>query len=116
MITLELPWPPSSNHFQGQKFGKRFLSAKTKAFRLHVSEMVSELNLAPLACELELFMALFPPDKRKRDIDNYIKQTFDALQHAGVFDDDSQISKLTVVKNPPLRGGKCNVVICKVGD
>jgi crossover junction endodeoxyribonuclease RusA len=111
MMTLTLPWPPSTNHFQGQKCGKRFLSAKTKEFRLHVSEMVSELSLAPLTCELELFIALFPPDKRKRDIDNYIKQTFDALQHAGVIEDDSQITKLTVIKQPPVKGGKCNVVI-----
>ena len=112
MLSLDLPWPPSANHYQGQKYGKRFLSEKTKAFRLHVSEMAAERNLAPLTCELELFIALFPPDKRKRDIDNYIKQTFDALQHAGVIEDDSQITKLTVIKRPPTKGGKCNVVIC----
>lgn len=111
MIAIDLPWPPSANHFMGQKFGKRFLSAKTKAFRLQVSEKAAELNLAPLTCELELFLALYPPDKRKRDIDNYIKQTFDALQHAGIFEDDSQISKLTVIKHPPIKGGKCSVVI-----
>lgn len=111
MVTLDLPWPPSANHFQGQKFGKRFLSAKTKAFRLRVSEEVAKSNLAPLTQALEVFLALYPPDKRKRDIDNYIKQTFDALQHAGVFEDDSQINKLTVIKHKPIKGGKCAVVI-----
>lgn len=113
MRSYELPWPPSANHFQGQRYGKRFLSAKTKLFRLKVSDEVAKSNLAPLAQALEVFIALYPPDKRKRDIDNYIKQTLDALQHAGVYEDDSQINKLTVIKHNPIKYGKCNVVICE---
>lgn len=111
MRTYELPFPPSTNHFQGQRNGKRFLSAKTKLFRLQVSEEVSKSNLAPLAQALEVFIALYPPDKRKRDIDNYIKQTLDALQHAGVFEDDSQIYHLDIIRRQPIKGGKCKVVI-----
>ena len=111
MISIELPFPPSANHFMGQRCGKRFLSAKTRLFRQEVSDRVSALNVAPSTQALEVFIALYPPDKRKRDIDNYIKQTFDALQHAGVFEDDSQVYHLDVIKHSPVKGGKCKVVI-----
>ena len=111
MIALDIPWPPSANHFMGQRNGKRFLSASTKLFREKVSDIVSELNLDTTTQALEVFIALYPPDKRKRDIDNYIKQTFDALQHAGVFEDDSQVYHLDVIKHSPVKGGKCKVVI-----
>ena len=113
MITLDIPWPPSVNHFQGQNGNKRFLSAKTRLFRQKVSDTVSELNLGTLTQACEVFIALYPPDKRKRDIDNYIKQTLDALQHAGVFEDDSQVNKLTVIKHEPIKYGKCSVVVCE---
>jgi crossover junction endodeoxyribonuclease RusA len=39
-------------------------------------------------------MDAFPPDRRRRDLDNIQKPVLDALQHAGVYEDDSQIDLL----------------------
>ena len=39
-------------------------------------------------------MDAFPPDRRRRDLDNLQKPLLDALQHAGVYEDDSQIDLL----------------------
>ena len=50
-------------------------------------------------------IALYPPDRRKRDIDNVLKPTLDALQKAGVYKDDSQIVRLNVSKESPVKGG-----------
>jgi Holliday junction resolvase RusA-like endonuclease len=47
---------------------------------------------SPVACRV----TVCPPDNRKRDLDNILKALFDALQHAGVIEDDSQIRKLMV--------------------
>ncbi|NBW23084.1 MAG: RusA family crossover junction endodeoxyribonuclease, partial [Caulobacteraceae bacterium] len=41
----------------------------------------------------------FPPDKRKRDLDNVLKSLLDALTHANVWDDDSQIDDLRIYRN-----------------
>lgn len=39
---------------------------------------------------------LYPPDKRKRDIDNVLKCLFDVLQHGGAIEDDALIRELYV--------------------
>jgi len=45
---------------------------------------------------LTLVVSLFPPDRRKRDLDNFCgKALQDALQHSGIFEDDSQIDLCT---------------------
>lgn len=115
MIVLDLPFPPSVNHFQGQNGRYRFLSAKTKEFRAKVSDAVAELNLGTLTQELGVFLALYPPDKRKRDVDNYSKQVFDAIQHAGLIGDDYQFDKLVAVRHNPIKSGKCRVVLIESG-
>jgi crossover junction endodeoxyribonuclease RusA len=48
-------------------------------------------------------MDAYPPDHRRRDIDNLIKATADALQHAGVYEDDSQVDLLVVRRCEPDR-------------
>ena len=56
-------------------------------------------------------MILRPRDKRKMDIDNRIKATLDALEHAGVFDDDFQVDHLEMIRGEPIKGGLLHVVI-----
>lgn len=56
-------------------------------------------------------MVLFPRDKRKIDIDNRIKAVLDALQDAGVFDDDFQVDELSIVRGKPIKGGAIRVLI-----
>ena len=63
-----------------------------------------------------MFIALFPPDKRRRDIGNYEKQTTDALMNAGVFDDDEQIDLITIVREEIVKGGQCVVVLQEIED
>jgi len=53
---------------------------------------------------------LFMPDRRKRDIDNTLKALLDALTHAGVWLDDSQVVDLRIRKSPTL-GGFVSVII-----
>ena len=56
-------------------------------------------------------MVLFPRDKRKIDIDNRIKCVLDALQDAGVFNDDFQVDELTIVRGKTIKGGGIRVII-----
>jgi len=46
---------------------------------------------------IEMEITLFFKDKRKRDVDNYNKLVLDSLEGI-VFEDDSQIKKLTINK------------------
>jgi crossover junction endodeoxyribonuclease RusA len=56
---------------------------------------------------------LYPPDRRKRDIDNMLKSLLDSL--IGIaYDDDSQIQCLAVSKEEVVKGGKCEIKIKEV--
>ena len=52
-----------------------------------------------------------PRDKRRLDIDNRIKAVFDALEEAGVFNDDFQVDHLEMIRGDIIKGGKIIVVI-----
>lgn len=43
-------------------------------------------------------LLVYPPDKRRRDIDNIPKAVFDALGSNGLYPDDSQIHDLRIRK------------------
>ena len=114
MITLEIPFPPSTNHSHHYGSGRKFLSKKTREFRERVQEIIIENNVPKIEGRLSLFLGLFPPDKRRRDIGNYEKQATDALMDAGLFDDDEQIDLITIVRKEVIKGGKCVVIIKEI--
>ncbi len=47
---------------------------------------------------LEVSIVAWLPDARRRDVDNLLKAPLDALAHAGIYDDDSQIADLSIRK------------------
>lgn len=110
MIKLVLPFPPSVNHYWKACGHRRFISKAGVAFRERVAEAVAE-NGVKLEGRLFIFVHLFPPDRRRRDIDNCMKALFDALCHAGCFDDDEQIDRMSVMRKEIIKGGQCRVVI-----
>ena len=111
MIKLTLPWPSSTNHSHHYGSGRKFLSKKTKQFREKVQEIVINANFSKIEGRIAVFYALYPPDKRRRDIGNYEKQTTDALMEAGLFDDDEQIDFIWLVRREVVKGGMVKAVI-----
>jgi crossover junction endodeoxyribonuclease RusA len=69
-----------------------------------------------MAGRLSVIVDLFPRDRRQTDIDNYAKSLLDALTHAGVWVDDSQIDRLTLVRGEMVKGGRCVVTIMEVNQ
>jgi crossover junction endodeoxyribonuclease RusA len=60
---------------------------------------------------LEVSIDVFPPDRRRRDVDNVQKALLDALAHGGAYHDDSQINRLSIERQSVVRGGKVHVLI-----
>ena len=58
-------------------------------------------------------IAAYPPDKRKRDLDNLLKSTLDALERAGFFGDDHQVDDLRIRRHEvdEEAGGRLLVMI-----
>jgi len=110
-LSLTLPYPPSVNTYWGFKGHQRFLTTKARQFKGAVAHEVSLTSTRFGASRLEVSVDLHAPDKRVRDIDNVLKPLLDALVQSGLFDDDSQVDMLTITRKPPIKGGRCIVVI-----
>lgn len=98
---LRLPWPPSVNHYwrRMQIRGKHIvsISKKGREFRKAVvGDVLRQLGTRPepYAGRMGVRLELYPPDRRKRDIDNHHKALFDALTHTGIWEDDGQVDEI----------------------
>lgn len=118
-MKLVLPFPPSVNAYwrspnSGPLKGRTLISAKGRAFQSAACAAIIEQlrrlpkpSTSPAAVEI----LLCPPDARRRDIDNYNKALFDALTHAGVWEDDSQVKRMLVEWGPITPKGKVEITI-----
>lgn len=111
MIRLSLPWPPSVNHLYGQRGNHRYMKAEGKAYYAEVAELCK--NLPKQDGRLAVFIDAYPPDNRRRDLDNINKAILDSLQKAGVYADDCQIHALRSWKHEPVKGGRVDVIVCQ---
>ncbi len=113
-IQLLLPYPPSVNHYWGQVGKRRFIGKRGVEFRKAVAEACLDAGVEALEGRLAVHVALFPPDRRKRDVDNVLKSLLDACEHAGCYESDSQIDELHIVRQEVKKGGGCTVVILPI--
>jgi Holliday junction resolvase RusA-like endonuclease len=111
MLEVELPYPPSINHYWRRVGPKTLISREGRRFRQRVVGILGRLQVEALAGPLAVEVEIHPPDNRRRDIDNLQKALLDALQHGGAYADDSQIVRLSIEKGTPVAGGKAIVRI-----
>jgi Holliday junction resolvase RusA-like endonuclease len=104
-MELQLPYQPSINHYW-RRVGPRTLISRTgRAFRAEVIAILQRRGLPKLLGPLGVEIDLHPPDRRRRDVDNAMKSLLDALQHGGVYGDDSQIDDLHIRRRECVPGG-----------
>jgi crossover junction endodeoxyribonuclease RusA len=117
MIFLNLPLPPSVNTYYRNFRGIMVISKEGRAFKAAVADYIVEYRVPKLGDKkLKITMVLFPRDKRKIDIDNRIKAVLDALEDAGVFDNDFQVDHLEIIRGKPVKGGGIRVMIESIED
>lgn len=101
-MILTLPFPPSTNTYYRKFRNRMVIGAKGRAYKKAVALVCKQLSLLererlPISGRggwVVLHAWLTPPDKRKRDIDNFCgKALLDALKGIA-FGDDSKVFKL----------------------
>ncbi len=110
----QLPYPPSVNHIYSRtKRGGLMLNPKAKAYREEVIYTIGKGHTT-LTASLQVHVQAYMPDKRKRDLDNTLKAVFDAMTHAGVWKDDSQIDDLRIVRSGVESPGRVLVTVRQI--
>ena len=120
-MTLVLPFPPSVNTYwrapnKGPLAGRHLVSADGRKFQSAAcAAIIEQLRRLPKPSteQAAVEIILYPPDARRRDLDNYNKALFDALTHAGVWEDDSQVKRMLVEWGPIVPKGRVEITICK---
>lgn len=105
VLILELPWPPSINHYWRHTKNGHYISKEGQAYReLVLFRCLKHRQLFTKSDRLSIYIDASPPDKRKRDLDNVLKSLLDALQHGGLYPDDSQIDRLSIERKSGFNG------------
>lgn len=118
-MKLVLPFPPSVNTYwrapnKGPLAGRHMVSADGRKYQSAAcAAIIEQLRRLPKpSAELAAVeITLYPPDARRRDLDNYNKALFDALTHAGVWEDDSQVKRMLVEWGPVVPKGRVEITI-----
>lgn len=99
---------------KGTAKGKLLVSEAGRKFKHAVRAAIIEQLKAvpkPSASPAEVVIVLHPPDYRRRDLDNYNKALFDALTYAGIWEDDSQVKRMTIEWGENAKGGRVEITI-----
>lgn len=135
--TYILPWPVSVNSYtrhailpikgktpyiakSGRSyklcdgFISRFLTQDAIDFR---NAAIAAIGLVkPMFGAIAAEIIAYPPNRLRRDLDNLLKSTLDAMQNAGVFRDDTQIRRLSIEWGPRKPGGAIEVRLTPIPE
>lgn len=122
-LKYRLPWPPSVNHYwrhvviNGRP--RTLLSKEGRKYKLQAVDAVRGQRRgpsAPLSGRLAIAVTLFPPDRRRYDLDNRLKAVLDSLTEASVWEDDRHVKIIHLEEGGIVRGGACRVCIAPAPD
>ena len=100
-------WPPSVNGLYRAINGLYILTKKARAWYKN-----NKLMLHPMEGRLGVTIKLYPPDRRRRDIDNYSNAVIDLLTKSEAWLDDEQVDLLTVSRETVVpKPGKVTIEI-----
>jgi len=101
---IVLPYPPSLNTYWRRVGSKVLISEKGREYTRSVALILITRNVKRLIGHLGVAIKAYMPDKRQRDVDNIQKVPIDAMEKAGLYDNDNQIKFIAVeasgVKRP----------------
>ena len=111
---LELPYPPSVNHYYRRVGQRTLISREGRRFRQEVCSLLAAAGVKPITGPLRVEIDVYPPDRRRRDVDNLQKGLLDALEHGGLYRNDGQIADLRIIRCECVPGGRTVVRIWRI--
>ena len=115
-VCLIVPFPPTVNNLfvNHPRTRGRFSSKAYKAWKAEAARAFAiQAPVSHFDGPVVLILSLGIPDKRRRDLSNYIKAVEDSVVAAGILDDDSQVVELSVRWDEQIVG--CRIEIEDTG-
>ena len=118
----KLLYPPSINKYYlnrtiRSRTGK-IVKPRLPAVQKYVTDCLLLLKMQKInsidAEKLQVELFIYPPDKKRRDLDNVCKVILDTLQRAGVYTDDYKIWKLTISRKEVRQYGEVEFFITSI--
>ena len=121
-LELILPFPPSVNtywrHVDKGNFTQTIISANGRKFKAQASRIARQQFIwkfiEPFSHPVSVKIRFYPPDKRVRDLDNYLKALLDAITEAGIWVDDRLVHELNLAWGGVRQGGSTSVSIREI--
>ena len=108
---IDMPWPPSVNHYYTVARGRKILSKRGRDYKRTAGLEILAQKPAKHKGRISINIHAHPPNKRKRDLDNLLKPCLDVLVETGIISDDSDINDLRIQKFPPVKAGYLKIWI-----
>ena len=98
-LMIELPWPPTVNNYYTVSRGRKILSSRGRAYKKECSWMLAAEKFPKRKTgKFRIEIICFPPDKRRRDLDNMLKPILDSLTEYGAIPDDSDVDEIRIAR------------------
>ena len=108
---FELPYPPSNNTYYRNTARGVLLSAKARTYHAMAMAELIRQHIKSVDGFVSVEFLIYPPDRRRRDLDNCAKCLCDSLQKCGIIHDDSDIMDLRLTWAPAIKHGKVVVIL-----
>jgi crossover junction endodeoxyribonuclease RusA len=113
LISLSLPFPPSSNSIWRNVAGRTLKSAPYRAWLAEAHVLLRAQQPNSLFGSYRLAILAYRPDNRKRDLGNLEKAVSDLLTQAGVIEDDHLADEIRLAwaPQPASKPGRVTVTL-----
>ena len=115
-MVISIPYPPTGNSTVRHGGGRHYLTDDVKRYRMNVAIMAKAQCDIAYTGPISVVAEIYPPDNKRRDLDNVWKTAGDALTHAGVWLDDFQIQDLRLIRMEKRNGGHVVINIAEVDN
>lgn len=121
-INGKLPYPPSINNYYLNKTihnrSGHLIKPRLPSVQKYVNDCLLLLKTQKLNTiddeKLCVQLDVYPPDLKRRDLDNIAKVILDTLQRAGIYKDDYNIWKLTIERKDVRQFGEVEFTISAI--
>ena len=113
-LWLFITVPPTTNHYYAGVRGRKIISKAGREWTAQAVRSIRQQHTGPAFTGDVRIEATWYRERRSGDLSNRSKPTEDALQKAGVLENDSQIAELEWKRKEDKANPRCEIVVTQL--